>query len=88
MFSDKETYKCRRGFWAVSDKVLVVKLYGKPSNISFIQRYALRADYDDKAVTNFYKEVDKTYKQCNSQDTAYTMGGFNVKVGNGRIGNW
>ena len=87
MLLNKEIAKCIKGFWAVSDRVLPVKLHDKPFNISFIQGYASTADYDDEAVTNFYEELDKAYKQCNSQNIIYIMGHFNAKVGNERIGN-
>ena len=33
MLLDKETSKSLQGFWAVSDRVLLVKLHGKPFNI-------------------------------------------------------
>ena len=74
MLLDKEISKYIKGFWAVSDRVLLVKLHGKPFNISFVQGYAPTAEYDDEAVTNFYEELDKAYKQCNSQDIIYVMG--------------
>ena len=47
MLLDKEISKCVKGFWAVSDSIVLVKLHGKPFNISFIQGYASTADYDD-----------------------------------------
>ena len=67
--------------------MLLVKLHGKPFNISFIQGYAPTADHDEDVITNFYEELDTAYRQCNSQDIIYVMGDFNAKVGNERIGN-
>ena len=84
---DKETSRCVKGFWAVSDRVLLVKLHGKPFSISFIRGYAPTADHDEDVITNFYEELGTAYKQCNSQDIIYVMGDFNAKVGNERIGN-
>ncbi len=84
---DNETSKSVKVFWAVSDRVLLVKLHGKPFNISFIQSYAPTADHDEDAVSNFYEEIDKAYKQCNSHDIIYVMRDFNAKVGNERTGN-
>jgi hypothetical protein len=84
---DKETSKSVKGFWAVLHRVLLVKLHGKPFNISIIQAYAPTADYDEDAITNFYEDLDKAYKQCNSDDIIYVMGDFNAKVGDERIGN-
>jgi hypothetical protein len=87
MLLDKETSKSLQGFWAVSDRVLLVKLYGKPFNISLIQCYAPTAEYDDDAITSFYEDLDKAYKQCKSDDIIYVMGDFNAKVGDKRTGN-
>ena len=84
---DKETSKSIKSFWGVSDRVVLVKLNGKPFNISIIQVYAPTADYDEDAITNFYEELDKVYDQCSSQDIIYVIGDFNAKVGNERIGN-
>ncbi|CAF3582803.1 unnamed protein product [Rotaria socialis] len=84
---DKETSKSVKGFWAVSDRVILIKLHDKPFNISIIQGYAPTADYDEDAVTNFYGNIDKAYKQCKSDDIIYVMGDFNAKVGDKRIGN-
>ncbi|CAF1302854.1 unnamed protein product [Adineta ricciae] len=84
---DKETSKCVKGFWAASDRVILIKLHGKPFNISLIQCYAPTADSDDDAITNFYEDLDNAYSQCNSNDIIYVMGDFNAKVGDIRIGN-
>ena len=84
---DKETSKSVKGFWAVSDRVMLLKLYGKPLDVSFIQCYAPTVDCDEEVITNFYEELEKAYNQCNSQDIIYVMGDFNAKVGNERIGN-
>ena len=37
---DKERSKSLMGYWAISDRVLLVKLKGHPFNISIIQAYA------------------------------------------------
>ncbi|CAF1561697.1 unnamed protein product [Adineta ricciae] len=87
MLLDEQTSKSIKGYWAVSDRVLLMKLYGKPFNISIIQAYAPTANYDDDSITDFYEDLDKAYKQCKSNDIVYVMGDFNAKVGNERVGN-
>ena len=37
---DKEKGDCVHGYWQLSDKVILVKLNGSPSNISMIMVYA------------------------------------------------
>ena len=75
---DKETSRCVKDFWAISGRILLVKLHGRPFNI-FIQSYAPTADHSE--------ELDNAYKQCKSEDVVYVTGNFNEKVGNERIGN-
>ncbi len=87
IFLDKETSKSVKGFWAVSDRVLLITLNGRPFNISIIQGYAPTTDYDEDAISDFYEDLEKAYKQCNSNDIIYVMGDFNAKVGDQRIGN-
>jgi len=84
---DKETSKSVKGFWATSDRVLLIKLNGKPFNISIIQAYAPTADCNEDAISDFYEDLEKAYKQCKSDDIIYVMGDFNAKVGDKRIGN-
>ncbi|CAF1383966.1 unnamed protein product, partial [Adineta ricciae] len=74
MLLDEQTSKSIKGFWAVSDRVLLMKLYGKPFYISISQAYAPTANYDDDSITDFYEDLDKAYKQCNSNDIVYVMG--------------
>jgi len=77
---NKETSKVIKGFWAISDRIILVKLQGKPCDISIIQCYAPTSDYDDVAIANFYEQLDEAYKQCKSQAIIYVMGDFNAKV--------
>ena len=84
---DKETSTSIKDFWGVSDRIVLVKLNGKPFNISIIQVYTPTADYGEDAITNFYEELDKAYDQCSSQNIIYVMGDFNATFGNERIGN-
>ena len=83
----KKTSKSVKGSWGVSDRVLLIKPRGKLFNISIIQGYAPTADYDEDVVMDFYEDLDKAYKQCNSDDIIYLMGDFNGKVGDERIVN-
>ncbi|CAF4265882.1 unnamed protein product [Rotaria magnacalcarata] len=69
------------------EEVLLVKLNGKPFNISIIQSYAPTTDHNEEAITKFYEDLDLAYKQCKSQNIVNVMGDFNAKVGNERIGS-
>ena len=79
--------KTIKGYWPVSDRIMVTTLNAKPFDISIIQVYAPTADHDDTEIETFYEEIDKTMKQLKSTDIKIVMGDFNAKVGEGRIGN-
>ena len=83
----KEFDKCVLGFWAISDRVLLVKVSGKPFNLNFIIVYAPTAMLDDDKVDKFYEQVDQAMKQCKSQEVTIVMGDLNAKVGMERVGD-
>ena len=87
MLIDKKTMESMTGYWAISDRVLLVKFKGKPFDISILQVYAPTTDAEDGDIDNFYEEIDSAVAQCKSQDIIFVMGDFNAKVGEGQEGN-
>ena len=81
---DSEASKALKGFWTISDRVIIVKLKSMPFDISIIQVYAPTADKDDTEVEEFYETIEKALKQVKSQDVRIVMGDFNSKVGKER----
>ena len=81
---DADTAKAVKGYWAVSDRVIVTKLQGKPFDIGIIQVYAPTADKDEEELEKFYEAVETAEKQLKSQDIRIVMGDFNSKVGSER----
>ena len=86
IFFDESTAKCVSGFWCLSERVMVVRLKGRPFDISLIQCYAPTADNNDDEIDKFYEKLDEAIKQCRSQDIRIIMGDFNAKVGGQRDG--
>ncbi|MCH9665805.1 MAG: hypothetical protein K0U41_08180 [Gammaproteobacteria bacterium] len=78
---DKERSKCVLGYWQLSDRVLLVKLRGKPFNISLIVVYAPTSDSTDEESDKFYDTLDMAKAQCKSQEITIVMGDLNAKVG-------
>jgi predicted transcriptional regulator len=78
---DAESSKCLQGFWAISDRVLLVKLQAKPFNIAIIQVYAPTSESSDNELEAFYCDLDKAKKECKSQEVVIMMGDLNAKVG-------
>ena len=69
------------GYWAISERVIMMKLQSKPFDINIIQIYAPTQDYDEEDVEEFYEEVQLAIKNTKSCDILYVMGDFNAKVG-------
>ena len=73
--------KAMIGYWAISNRVIMMKLQGKPFNISLIQVYAPTQDYSDEDIEKFYEEIQQAIKYTNSNDVLLVIGDFNAKVG-------
>ncbi|GFO30004.1 POU domain protein [Plakobranchus ocellatus] len=71
--------KAIKGYWALSDRVLLVKIAGKPVDLNIIQVYAPTANSNDEDLDKFYNDLDTAKTQCKSQDPLITMGDFNAK---------
>ncbi|GFN93424.1 craniofacial development protein 2-like [Plakobranchus ocellatus] len=84
LFTKKIT-KAIKGYWALSDRVLLVKIAGKPVDLNIIQVYAPTANSNDEDLDKFYDELDTAKTQCKSQDPLIIMGDFNAKVGTEKV---
>ena len=82
----KEVARCMEGYWAVSDRVLMVKLKGNPFNTTIIQVYAPTGDHSEEEVDAFYEDLHRARRQAGSQDVVIVMGDWNAKIGRGREG--
>ena len=85
---DEQRSKCLIGYWTISDRIMLVKLKGKPFDISIIQIYAPTADKSEEEHDQFYNDLEMAKSQCKSQDIVIVIGdfnqGFNAKVGDER----
>ena len=81
---DEQRSKCLIGYWTISDRIMLVKLKGKPFDISIIQVYAPTADKSEEEHEQFYNDLEMAKSQCKSRDIVIVMGDFNVKVGDER----
>ena len=69
------------GYCALSDRILLVRIHGKPFNLSIIQVYALTSASSEEEIEDFYSDLGDAYKKCGNQDIVLVMGDLNVKVG-------
>ena len=83
IFLSEDAAKSLKGYWAVSDRVILVKLQGSPFDINIIQVYAPTADSEEEEIENFYDSVDSVIRECKGHEINIVMGDFNAKVGHG-----
>ena len=86
LLMDSDISKCVQGYWAVSDRVLLVKVQGNPFNISIVVVYAPTADSTEEEIDAFYEDLEKVKSRCKSNEIHIIMGDMNAKVGCGADG--
>ena len=69
------------GFWPVSDRLIMIKLSGKPFNINVIHVYALTSSHNDEEQEEFYESIIKVMSYTKSGEIVIIMGDWNAKVG-------
>ena len=69
------------GYWPLSNRVILVKLQGKPFNINILQTYVPNQDYNDEDIEQFYEEIQQAINQEKSDEIICMMGDMNAKVG-------
>ena len=82
---DLECSKALKGIWCVNDRVIVVRISGKPFDIGMNQCYAPTADKNMDEIEALYEDVEKAMKQLKTTDVKITIGDFNAKVGRERV---
>ena len=80
----KEIARSLIGYWAISERVMLIKLQGKPFNISIIQIYAPTQDHEDEELELFYDEIQTAIKNVKTDDILCVMGDLNAKLGKER----
>ena len=71
---EKRTARCIQGFYAVSDRVLLVRINGQPFNLNIIQVYAPTADSNETDIENFYQDIETAIQQCKNHEVTVLMG--------------
>ena len=84
---DRQDQASVKGFWAISDRVILVKLSSKPLDINIIQVYAPTSESSEEELEGFYEQIETAMKQCKSLENTIILGDFNAKVGEGRQDN-
>ena len=67
-------------YCALSDWILLVRIHGKPFNLSIIQIYAPTSVSSEEEIEDFYSDLEDAYKKCGNQEIVIVMGDLNAKV--------
>lgn len=78
---DPNTSKSVLGTYAVSDRVIAIKLQAKPLNIGLIQVYAPTSQHSDDEIEDFYDQVDQAMSSLGKEVVKFISGDFNAVVG-------
>ena len=78
---NKNINKAVLGYWPVSDRIIMMKIQGKPFNISIVQVYAPASASTDDEIDEFYNLLESTIDQVKSNEVLVVMGDLNAKVG-------
>ena len=78
---NKNINKAVLGYWPVSDRIIMMKIQGKPFNIAIVQVYAPTSASTDDEIDEFYNLLESTIDQVKSNEVLVVMGDLNAKVG-------
>ena len=73
------------GFWPISERVVMIRLDGKPFDIVVIQVYAPTSTHSDGEVEEYYADIQKAIDQIKQTDILIVMGDKNAKIGKGKV---
>ena len=73
------------GFWPVSDRVVMIRMDGKPFDVVIIQVYAPTSTHSDQEIEDFYENIKKAIDQIKKTDILVVMGDLNAKIGKGKV---
>lgn len=77
-----------KGYWTLSDHVLLRKLGGGPFHINLIQAYAPTVNSSDEELEDFYKTLNRQKKQNpKPQEVIIVCGDFSAKLGDYKMDN-
>lgn len=79
--ASKKIARCVESFRNISDRIITIRISGKPRNTTIMQVYAPTTDASDEEIENFYFELQKTLDDTPKQDIVIIIGDFNAKVG-------
>jgi len=77
----KEIKDALIGYTPVSDRIIKLRLQGKPQNLSLVQYYAPTSNASEEDMDGFYDSLQETLESIPNRDIKIVMGDTNAIVG-------
>ena len=68
------------GYCTLSDGILLVRIHGKPFNLSILPVYAPTSASSEEEIEDFFSDLEDEHKKCGNQDIVIGIGDLNAKV--------
>ena len=78
---DKSAAKSFLGFNPISERVITLRLQGRPMNTTIVQVYAPTSTASDETMEDFYGQLQDALDKIPSKDMLIVMGDWNAKIG-------
>ncbi|XP_065368794.1 uncharacterized protein LOC135961229 [Calliphora vicina] len=76
---------CVAEYVPMSDRTMLIKIIGKPTNLNIIQVYAPTCDGSAEEIEKFYDDIEKLLKMTKPHEITIVLGDFNAKVGHEEV---
>lgn len=70
------------GYNPVNDRIISIRIRGRPLNITLIQVYAPTTDAEEEDIEEFYGKLQQVIDDTSRKDILLVVGDWNAKVGN------
>ncbi|XP_072043194.1 craniofacial development protein 2-like [Amphiura filiformis] len=78
---NEEVAKCVLGYNPINERIITIRIQGKPMNMSVIQAYAPTSASSDEEIQQFYDQLQQAIDSIHKRDILVVTGDFNAKVG-------
>ena len=73
------------GYVFKDDRIISVRIQGRPSNLTIIQIYAPTTEAEESTITKFYMELQQILEDVPKKDAILIIGDWNSKVGDTEV---
>ena len=82
---DKKINKSVIGFNPKNDRMILIRVQARPTNLTIIQIYAPTTDAEETAIEKFYAELQQMLDDVPKKDAILIIGDWNAKVGDREV---